>query len=168
MNAVIRQATENFCLAMVWFSGTQAGRFSGNNSIERFVNLTGEETDMRAKATENSRRFELFRKRLVSELKNYQDRIMRARQEVPVDSEPEDDMGLATRSSHREMTMGNLERYFQTTLEIERALARIEAGQYDTCVGCRSPSQIKDSRHYLGPEHVFSAREEGLSSLLQA
>jgi DnaK suppressor protein len=53
-------------------------------------------------------------------------------------------MGLATRSSHREMTMGNLERYFQTILEIERALARIEAGQYDICVACREP--IPDKR----------------------
>ena len=99
---------------------------------------------MRGKKTEKTDRFEAFRKRLLSELEDYKKRVERARQEIPVDTEPDDDMGLATRSSYREMTMGNLERYVQTINEIERALSRIEAGQYDVCVACQE--QIPDKR----------------------
>lgn len=99
---------------------------------------------MRAKKTDTSGRMGAFRERLLTELKEYQKRVDRARQELPVETDPEDDMGLATRSSHREMTMGNLERYVQTVNEIQRALARIEAGLYDVCVACQE--SIPDKR----------------------
>jgi DnaK suppressor protein len=99
---------------------------------------------MQRMKSENSGRFNAFQKRLVSELKNYQSRVQRARQEVPVDSDPDDAMGLATRSASREMTMANLERHLQTIIDIEKALERIEAGQYATCVRCQT--RIPDAR----------------------
>jgi len=99
---------------------------------------------MRVKTSENSGKFEAFRKRLVLELKEYQERVERVRMEVPVDPDPDDAMGLATRNAHREMTMGILERHLQTIIDIQKALDRIEGGQYATCVRCQS--RIPDVR----------------------
>jgi DnaK suppressor protein len=92
----------------------------------------------------DDRNFDVFRKRLLAELKNYQDRVARAREQLPVDSDPDDEAGLAIKSAHREVTMGNLERDLQTIVEIERALQRIDTGDYATCVVCES--RIADAR----------------------
>jgi len=99
-------------------------------------------TESRSKNHEHVR--DVFRKRLLAELKSYQDRVMRARQELPVDSDPEDEAGVASKNAYREVAMGNLERDLQTIVEIERALNRIDSGQYATCVVCQSP--IPDAR----------------------
>jgi DnaK suppressor protein len=101
-------------------------------------------TETRSTKHQDGRDFEVFRKRLLAELKNYQDRVARARQELPVDSDPDDEAGIAAKSAHREVTMGNLERDLQTIVEIERALHRLESGQYATCVVCQS--RIPDPR----------------------
>ena len=69
-----------------------------------------EKTSMKKAA---GRDLEVFRKRLLAELKTHQDRVDRARGELPVDSEPDDDAGIASRSSYREVTMGKLERDLQ-------------------------------------------------------
>jgi RNA polymerase-binding transcription factor len=100
--------------------------------------------EMHAKKSEKARAFEEFRKRLLDELKSYQDRVERARRELPVDTEPEDDAGLASRSTYREATMGKLERDVQTVIEIERALLRLDSGKYATCVACQE--RIADAR----------------------
>src|SRR5712671_3400606 len=92
----------------------------------------------------SARNLEAFRKRLLAELKTHQDRVERARRELPVDSDPDDDAGVASRSAYREVTMGKLERDLQTIVEIERALRRLDGGQYATCVGCQS--RIPDAR----------------------
>jgi RNA polymerase-binding transcription factor DksA len=101
-------------------------------------------TETHSTMSENRRDFEAFRKRLLSELQIHQDRVDRARNELPVDSDPDDDAGVATRSAYREVTMGKLERDLQTIVEIERALRRLDGGQYATCVGCQS--RIPDAR----------------------
>jgi RNA polymerase-binding transcription factor DksA len=93
---------------------------------------------------ESKRDFEGFRKRLLAELEIYKQRVDRARNELPVDSDPDDDAGIASRSAYREVTMGKLERDLQTIVEIERALRRLDEGQYATCVGCQS--RIPDAR----------------------
>jgi RNA polymerase-binding transcription factor DksA len=93
---------------------------------------------------ESKRGFEVFRKRLLAELQIHQQRVDRARNELPVDSDPDDDAGVASRSAYREVTMGKLERDLQTIIEIERALQRLNEGQYATCVGCQS--RIPDAR----------------------
>jgi DnaK suppressor protein len=92
----------------------------------------------------SKRDFEVFRKRLLAELQIHQQRVDRARNELPVDSDPDDDAGLASRSAYREVTMGKLERDLQTIVEIERALRRLDEGLYTTCVGCQS--HIPDAR----------------------
>jgi DnaK suppressor protein len=94
--------------------------------------------------SESKRDFEVFRKRLLAELQTHQQRVDRARNELPVDSDPDDDAGIASRSAYREVTMGKLERDLQTIVEIERALRRLDDGEYAICVGCRS--RILDAR----------------------
>ena len=101
-------------------------------------------TETHSTKSANKRDFEVFRKRLLAELQIHQDRVDRARDELPVDSDPDDDAGVATRSAYREVTMGKLERDLQTIVEIERALRRLDGGQYATCVGCQS--RIPDAR----------------------
>jgi RNA polymerase-binding transcription factor DksA len=93
---------------------------------------------------ESKRDLEVFRKRLLAELQIHQQRVDRARNELPVDSDPDDDAGVASRSAYREVTMGKLERDLQTIIEIERALQHLNEGQYATCVGCQS--RIPDAR----------------------
>jgi len=93
---------------------------------------------------ESKRAFEGFRKRLLVELQIHQQRVDRARDELSVDSDPDDDAGVASRSAYREVTMGKLERDLQTIVEIERALRRLDEEQYATCVGCQS--RIPDAR----------------------
>jgi DnaK suppressor protein len=87
----------------------------------------------------SARNTEVFRNRLLAELKTHQDRVERARRELPVDSDPDDDAGVASRSAYREVTMSKLERDLQTIIEIERALLRLDAGGYATCVACQLP-----------------------------
>jgi RNA polymerase-binding transcription factor DksA len=93
---------------------------------------------------ESKRDFAVFRKRLLAELLIHQRRVDRARNELPVDSDPDDDAGVASRNAYREVTMGKLERDLQTIVEIERALRRLDDGLYTTCVGCQS--HIPDAR----------------------
>ena len=77
-------------------------------------------TETHSTKSESRRDFEVFRKRLLAELQIHQDRVDRARNELPVESDPDDDAGVATRSAYREVTMGKLERDLQTIVEIER------------------------------------------------
>ena len=92
----------------------------------------------------SKRELEVFRKRLLAELQAHQQRVDRARNELPVDSDPDDDAGIASRSAYREVTVGKLERDLQTIVEIERALRRLDEGQYAVCVACQS--RIPDAR----------------------
>jgi DnaK suppressor protein len=92
----------------------------------------------------SARNTEVFRNRLLAELKKHQDRVERARRELPVDADPDDDAGVASRSAYREVIMSKLERDLQTIIEIERALRRLDAGEYATCVACQLP--IADAR----------------------
>jgi RNA polymerase-binding protein DksA len=92
----------------------------------------------------SARNQEVFRKRLLAELKTHQDRVDRVRRELPLDSDPDDDAGVASRSAYREVTMSKLERDLQTIVEIERALRRLDQGQYAICVACQLP--IADAR----------------------
>jgi DnaK suppressor protein len=101
-------------------------------------------TETNPRKSESKRELEVFRKRLLAELQAHQQRLDRARNELPVDSDPDDDAGLASRSAYREVTVRKLERDLQTIVEIERALWRLDEGQYAICVGCQS--RIPDAR----------------------
>jgi DnaK suppressor protein len=89
-------------------------------------------------------KLQAFRRQLISDLNHYQNRVARARQELPVESGPVDLVDLANRTAYRESTMGNLERDLQTIIEIEKALHRMELGQYATCAACQG--RIPDAR----------------------
>jgi DnaK suppressor protein len=95
-------------------------------------------TETHSRKSESKRDLDVFRKRLLAELQAHQQRLDRARNELPADYDPDDDAGVASRSAYREVTMGKLERDLQTIVEIERALRRLDEGQYAVCVGCQS------------------------------
>jgi len=101
-------------------------------------------TETNSRKSESKRELEVFRKRLLAELQAHQQRLDRAGNELPVDSDPDDDAGIASRSAYREVTVRKLERDLQTIVEIERALWRLDKGQYAICVGCQS--RIPDAR----------------------
>jgi len=101
-------------------------------------------TETHSTKSESRRAFEVFRRRLLAELQIHPDRVDRARNELLVDSDPDDDAGMATRSAYRKVTMGKPERDLQTIVEIERPLRRLDEGRHAMRVGCQS--RIPDAR----------------------
>lgn len=63
-------------------------------------------------------------------------RIERRRQEIVMDQEPEDEVGLALRNSSTGMAIANIEREVRTLAEIDLSLRRIETGDYGICGVC--------------------------------
>lgn len=59
--------------------------------------------------------------------------------EVVVQSEPDDDAGLATLSFTTDLALSTLERERRELGEIESALARIKANEYGICQNCGNP-----------------------------
>lgn len=56
--------------------------------------------------------------------------------EVVVQSEPDDDAGLATLSFTTDLALSTLERERRELAEVESALARIKANEYGICENC--------------------------------
>jgi RNA polymerase-binding protein DksA len=63
-------------------------------------------------------------------------RIEQRRQEMIMDQEPEDEVGLALRNSSTGMAIVNIEREVRTLAEIDLSLRRIETGDYGICGVC--------------------------------
>jgi DnaK suppressor protein len=63
-------------------------------------------------------------------------RIQQRRQELVVEQEPDDEVGLALRNSSAGMAIANIERELRTLAEIELSLRRIETGDYGVCGLC--------------------------------
>ncbi|HUN63759.1 MAG TPA: TraR/DksA C4-type zinc finger protein [Candidatus Sulfotelmatobacter sp.] len=63
-------------------------------------------------------------------------RIEQRREELVVDQEPEDEVGLALRNSSTGMAIANIERELRTLAEIDLSLRRIETGDYGVCGLC--------------------------------
>jgi DnaK suppressor protein len=63
-------------------------------------------------------------------------RIQDRRQEIVVDLEPEDEVGMALRNSSTGMAIANIERELRTLADIDLSLRRIEAGEYGVCGVC--------------------------------
>ena len=63
-------------------------------------------------------------------------RVEQRREELVVDQEPEDEVGLALRNSSTGMAIANIERELRTLAEIELSLRRIETGDYGVCGLC--------------------------------
>src|SRR5208283_4308562 len=63
-------------------------------------------------------------------------RIEQRRQEIVMDQEPEDEVGLALRNSSTGMAIANIEREVRTLAEIDLSLRRMETGEYGICGVC--------------------------------
>jgi len=63
-------------------------------------------------------------------------RIEQRRQELVVEHEPDDEIGLALRNSSAGMAIANIERELRTLAEIDLSLRRIETGDYGVCTVC--------------------------------
>lgn len=63
-------------------------------------------------------------------------RIEERRQEILIDLEPEDEVGMALRNSSTGMTIANIEREIRELAEIEVSLRRMDAGKYGICGVC--------------------------------
>ena len=63
-------------------------------------------------------------------------RIEQRRQEIVMEQEPEDEVGLAMRNSSTGMAIANIEREVRELAEIEFSLRRIESGEYGICGVC--------------------------------
>ena len=63
-------------------------------------------------------------------------RIQDRRQEIVVDLEPEDEVGMALRNSSTGIAIANIERALRTLGEIDLSLRRIETGEYGACGVC--------------------------------
>jgi DnaK suppressor protein len=63
-------------------------------------------------------------------------RIERRRQEIVMDQEPEDEVGLALRNSSTGMAIANIELEVRTLTEIDLSLRRIETCDYGICGVC--------------------------------
>jgi DnaK suppressor protein len=63
-------------------------------------------------------------------------RIEERRQEIVVDQEPEDEVGIALRNASTGTAIANIERELRTLAEIDLSLRRMEAGEYGVCGLC--------------------------------
>jgi DnaK suppressor protein len=63
-------------------------------------------------------------------------RIEQRRQEILIEQEPEDEVGLALRNSSTGMAIANIEREVRLLAEIELSLRRINTGEYGICGVC--------------------------------
>jgi DnaK suppressor protein len=63
-------------------------------------------------------------------------RIEERRQEIVIDLEPEDEVGMALRNSSTGMTIANIEREIRELAEIDLSLRRMDSGGYGICGVC--------------------------------
>lgn len=80
--------------------------------------------------------YELMRETLLREREELNRRIEQRRQEMAVDQDPEDEVGLALRTSSTGMAIATIEREVRTLAEIDLSLRRMETGDYGTCAVC--------------------------------
>jgi len=80
--------------------------------------------------------YDFFKELLEKQRDELNRRIEQRRQEIVMDQEPEDEVGLATRNSSTGMAIANIEREVRTLAEIELSLRRIETGEYGICGLC--------------------------------
>jgi DnaK suppressor protein len=79
---------------------------------------------------------ELLRVLLQQKRDELNSRIEQRRQEMVMDQEPEDEVGMALRNSSTGMAIANIEREVRTLAEIDLSLRRIKTGDYGICGVC--------------------------------
>jgi DnaK suppressor protein len=81
-------------------------------------------------------KYEPMREMLLREREELNRRIEQRRQEITVDQDPEDEVGLASRNSSTGMAIATIEREVRTLGEIDLSLRRMETGDYGMCGVC--------------------------------
>lgn len=85
-------------------------------------------------------------------------RIEERRQEILIDLEPEDEVGMALRNSSTGMTIANIEREIRELAEIEVSLRRMDAGKYGICGVCGEKIPLARLRLFRGRVPASNAR----------
>jgi DnaK suppressor protein len=88
-----------------------------------------------SKRNKNSE-YEPMREMLLRQREELNRRIEQRRQEMVMDQEPEDEVGLALRNSSTGLAVATIEREVRTLAEIDLSLRRIESGDYGVCGVC--------------------------------
>jgi DnaK suppressor protein len=86
--------------------------------------------------------YEPMREMLLHQREELNRRIEQRRQEIVVDQDPEDEVGLALRNSSAGLAIATIERDVRTLAEIDLSLRRMETGDYGTCVVCEETIPI--------------------------
>jgi DnaK suppressor protein len=77
-----------------------------------------------------------LRKLLLAKRNELIARVEQRRQEIVMDQEQEDEVGVALRNSATGLTIANIERELQTLAEIDLSLRRMESDEYGICGLC--------------------------------
>lgn len=85
---------------------------------------------------DDHKKFSVFERELAAQRDEMRRRIDRRRLEGAIVREPDDEAAAAEENTSREMLTATLERERKTLNEIESALARLQTGEYGTCVNC--------------------------------
>ena len=83
-----------------------------------------------------TKEMEALRDMLTAKRDELAKRIEERRQEILVDHEPEDEVGLALRSSAAGLAIANIEREVRTLAEIDLCLRLMDKGEYGICTVC--------------------------------
>jgi DnaK suppressor protein len=77
-----------------------------------------------------------LRKLLLAKRNELIARVEQRRQEIVMDQEQEDEVGVALRNSATGLAIANIERELRTLAEIDLSLRRMERGEYGICGLC--------------------------------
>jgi len=83
-----------------------------------------------------TKEMEALREILLAKRDELAKRIEERRQEILVDHEPEDEVGIALRSSAAGLAIANIEREVRTLSEIDLCLRLMDKGEYGICSVC--------------------------------
>jgi DnaK suppressor protein len=79
---------------------------------------------------------EQLREVLLAKRDELNSRIEQRRQEILMEQEPEDEVGIAVRNNSAGLAIANIERELRTLGEIDLSLRRMETGEYGICGVC--------------------------------
>ena|ERR1700760_1794403 len=91
---------------------------------------------MRSSKNKKNSEMDNLRNLLITKRDELANRIEQRRQEIIVEQEPDDEVGVALRTSSAGMAIANIEREVRMLSEIELALRLMEKGEYGICSSC--------------------------------
>jgi DnaK suppressor protein len=96
------------------------------------------------KSKTRSRKYQSFESELMAKKRQLASRLNERLGDVSIEREPDDEAASATHSFAKDLAIVTLERERQTLAEIEVALQRITAGEYEICEFCAN--EIPEAR----------------------